>query len=81
MGTEFHFGMMERLWSQIVVTVVQQCECTLIPQNCTLKNGKSDTYVLTTIKKKSLETLWQVQMLFVYCLGLFAKYYIFYGRT
>lgn len=52
MGTEFHFGMMKRLWSQIVVTVVQQCECTLIPQNYTLKNGKSDTYVFTTIKKK-----------------------------
>lgn len=36
MGTEFQFGM--AFWSRRVATVTQQCECTFMPLNCTLKN-------------------------------------------
>jgi len=37
MGGENLFGMMKKFWKWMVVIVAEQCECTLMPLNYTLK--------------------------------------------
>jgi len=40
MGTEFQLGKMEKFWGWMVVTVAQQCECTLCHRTVHLKMVK-----------------------------------------
>lgn len=37
--TQFLLGMLKNFWREIVATVAQHCECTVMPWNCTVKNG------------------------------------------
>lgn len=53
MGTEFQFGMIKKFWGQIVA-IVAQCEHTLRPLNCTLKNGKSCMCISPHTQKEHL---------------------------